>query len=90
MATIRPPALTAPPPIQLQAAWERHQPPSALRHNPSHCHPVFFTQRLRPQKPLSAMSPQQQQHQVAQHNSATVQSPVAHGYVYQDGRGPRL
>ncbi|KAH9233336.1 hypothetical protein K456DRAFT_53900 [Colletotrichum gloeosporioides 23] len=56
------------------------QPPA--QHNASVRHPVFFTEKLR--RPPLVLSP------------GMGMSPVAHGYVYQDGRradgtsGPKL
>lgn len=60
-----------PRPLQLLAAWER-QAEAAAQHNASVRHPVFFTERLR--RPPLVLSP------------GMGLSPVAHGYVYQDGR----
>lgn len=56
------------------------------QHNPSQCHPVFFTDKLRRQPPFAlAGLPSMSSRHV---------SPVAQGYAYQDGqRGgqkPRL
>ena len=68
--------------VPCQALWGRRpaQPP---HHDASHCHPVFFTDKLR-RPPFSVLS--------GPHSS-----PVAHGYVYQDAprggkkaAGPRL
>jgi hypothetical protein len=78
----------APPPtsaqdfiVPCQAVWGRPTQPEIF--NPSHCHPVFFTAKLR-RPPFNVLSGPQL-------------NPVAHGYVYQDapGRsgkpaGPRL
>ncbi|KAK2001624.1 hypothetical protein LX36DRAFT_653124 [Colletotrichum falcatum] len=55
---------------QLQAAWERHA--ETVQHNASIRHPVFFTGKLR--RLPSSLGP------------VMGTSPVAHGYVYQDGR----
>ncbi|KAK1593895.1 uncharacterized protein LY79DRAFT_173422 [Colletotrichum navitas] len=55
---------------QLQATWERYA--ETVQHNASTRHPVFFTGKLR--RPPSSLGP------------GTGMSPVAHGYVYQDGR----
>ncbi|KAK2730338.1 short-chain dehydrogenase/reductase family oxidoreductase [Colletotrichum kahawae] len=49
------------------------QPAAAQQHNASIRHPVFFTEKLR--RPPLVLSP------------GMGMSPVAHGYVYQDGRG---
>ncbi len=78
-----PPALGIPQfAVPCQAALGRRpaQPP---HHDASHCHPVFFTDKLR-RPPFSVLS--------GPHSS-----PVAHGYVYQDAprggekaAGPRL
>ncbi|OHE93320.1 hypothetical protein CORC01_11388 [Colletotrichum orchidophilum] len=78
-------ATTAPsqpqPPIRLQSAWERHaaanetamaQQYQQQQHNSSIRHPVFFTEKLR--RPPLTLAP------------GMGLSPVAHGYVYQDGR----
>ncbi|KAK1965539.1 hypothetical protein LY78DRAFT_693347 [Colletotrichum sublineola] len=54
----------------LQAAWERHI--ETVQHNASTRHPVFFTGKLR-RLPSSL-------------GLGVGMSPVAHGYVYQDGR----
>jgi hypothetical protein len=79
MAALQPPPLPVPPPSQvtLQPAWSA-----------SHCHPVFFTQKLRRQ-PLAFAAP-----------PALHASPIVHGYAYQDAlrnktgangtSGPRL
>ncbi|WQF80523.1 hypothetical protein CDEST_05537 [Colletotrichum destructivum] len=65
---------SAPPPQmrapQLQTAWERHA--GTGQHNSSVRHPVFFTEKLR--RPPPSLGP------------GVGMSPVAHGYVYQDGR----
>ncbi|GAB1318888.1 hypothetical protein MFIFM68171_09098 [Madurella fahalii] len=65
--------------VPCQAIWARQHP---VR-NSSHCHPVFFTDKLR-RPPFAVLSGPQS-------------SPVAHGYVYQDATrsveksaGPRL
>lgn len=63
----------------LQAAWDRHFPPSA-----STLHPVFFTERLR--RAPAVLPP-------GRGMAGGGSSPVAHGYVYQaaDGsKGPKL
>jgi len=64
-----------------QALWGG--PTQRQQHNSSHCHPVFFTDKLR--RPPFSLLPGLQS------------SPVAHGYVYQDAprgsekvAGPRL
>ncbi|KAK6220203.1 short-chain dehydrogenase/reductase family oxidoreductase [Colletotrichum tabaci] len=66
--------MPAPPPQmrapQLQTAWERHA--GTGQHNSSVRHPVFFTEKLR--RPPPSLGP------------GMGMSPVAHGYVYQDGR----
>lgn len=92
MLVVAPPSHPRPPPpaaaaaagaqgftVPCQAVWDR-QVPSL---DTSHCHPVFFTDKLR--RPPFRVS------------SAPQSSPVAHGYVYQDaprgsqtGAGPRL
>ncbi|KAL2267594.1 hypothetical protein VTJ83DRAFT_4871 [Remersonia thermophila] len=56
-----------------QEAWGQQPRPQQL--DASHCHPVFFTNKLR-RPPFGALSGQQS-------------SPVAHGYVYRDGPGLR-
>ncbi|KAK1989306.1 hypothetical protein LZ30DRAFT_776266 [Colletotrichum cereale] len=66
-------AAAAPPQTtapQLRVAWERHA--EAMQHNASTRHPVFFTEKLR--RPPPSLG------------SGTGMSPVAHGYIYQDGR----
>lgn len=72
MATLQPPlpALLpiSPPNIApLQSAWR-------TSHNSAHCHPVFFTEKLRRLPPSFSTA------------SAQQASPVAHGYVYQDAQ----
>ncbi|KAK1700131.1 hypothetical protein BDP55DRAFT_626783 [Colletotrichum godetiae] len=69
-------------PLPLQSAWERHhiataetvmaQQQQQQQHNSSIRHPVFFTEKLR--RPPVTLAP------------GMGFSPVAHGYVYQDGR----
>ncbi|KAL0776190.1 hypothetical protein CaCOL14_007477 [Colletotrichum acutatum] len=67
-------------PLPLQSAWERHHVATAetamvqqqQQHNSSIRHPVFFTEKLR--RPPLTLAP------------GMGLSPVAHGYVYQDGR----
>ncbi|KAK3987877.1 hypothetical protein QBC44DRAFT_115213 [Cladorrhinum sp. PSN332] len=67
--------------VPCQAIWGRQQPrppqpppPQKAAPNPpfnsAHCHPVFFTDKLR--RPPFTMGPGPQL------------NPVAHGYVYQD------
>ncbi|KXX76109.1 hypothetical protein MMYC01_207243 [Madurella mycetomatis] len=65
--------------VPCQAIWTRQHP---VRDS-SHCHPVFFTDKLR-RPPFTVLSGPQS-------------SPVAHGYAYQDAprgveksAGPRL
>jgi len=81
MAALQPPALPVPPPTRIIS-----QPVWRAPHDASHCHPVFFTERLRRQPLSFAAAPTQHA------------SPVTHGYVYQDAlrvgfkgtAGPRL
>ncbi|KAK7704597.1 hypothetical protein SLS64_008361 [Diaporthe eres] len=65
-----PPQLVAP----FQAAWERHAHHQA--HDSAHRHPVFFTERL--MRPPPAFG-------IGQAPSLAM-SPVAQGYVYQEGQ----
>lgn len=66
-----PPQLIAP----FQAAWERHAHHQA--HDSAHRHPVFFTERL--------MRPPPAAFGIGQAPSLAM-SPVAQGYVYQEGQ----
>ncbi|TFB01207.1 hypothetical protein CCMA1212_007015 [Trichoderma ghanense] len=65
------PSQPLPTPAQLQALWTRHA------HDASTTHPVFFTERLRKPKPSLGS---------AAAAATGSSSPVAHGYVYQEGR----
>ena len=86
-AALQPPALAPAAPSQqefvvpCQAVWGRAQAPTAR--SASHCHPVFFTDKLR-RLPFAL-------------GAAPHASPVAHGYAYRDAprsggkaTGPRL
>ncbi|SPQ23621.1 5ee5b3de-d133-4881-9226-50984bff219f [Thermothielavioides terrestris] len=73
--------------VPCQAVWARQPPPlPSSPRSSSHCHPVFFTDKLRRQPPFRVSA-----------NPHPHASPVAHGYVYQDAprgsaksAGPRL
>ncbi|KAL2120626.1 hypothetical protein VTJ04DRAFT_4653 [Mycothermus thermophilus] len=61
--------------VPCQALWGSRPPPSPPQpFDASHCHPVFFTNKLR--RPLFGAL-----------LSGPQASPVAHGYVYRDGMG---
>ncbi|KAK4662705.1 hypothetical protein QC763_605885 [Podospora pseudopauciseta] len=69
--------------VPCQAVWPHAQPnptqiqqrpPPQPAFNPAHCHPVFFSDKLR--RPPFALG------------SGPQLNPVAHGYVYQDGTRP--
>ncbi|KAK4181813.1 hypothetical protein QBC36DRAFT_172 [Triangularia setosa] len=55
---------------QQQKPQKIRMPPPMPAFNPSHCHPVFFTDKLRRPPMTLGSGPQL--------------NPVAHGYVYQD------
>ncbi|KAG8168224.1 hypothetical protein KVR01_003913 [Diaporthe batatas] len=66
-----PPNLVAP----FQAAWERHAQ-RAAHHDSASRHPVFFTERLMRPPPAFGGTPA----------PVLAMSPVAQGYVYQEGQ----
>jgi len=76
MNTILPTKLTSTPPAMFNAASKPNPPlPAATpAWSASHCHPVFFTDKLRKQPALLSSA------------SAAQGSPVAHGYAYQDAQ----
>ncbi|KAM7204522.1 hypothetical protein V8F33_001486 [Rhypophila sp. PSN 637] len=61
---------------------QQSSPVPAPVHNSSHCHPVFFTDKLRAQQ-------HQRIHVAQQQPQPQAINPVAHGYIYQDTTSQR-